>query len=190
MTVSLSLHITYGVLFSQPRSFLALLSTEFNSPAHSSYLCRLAYRNTSPHISTTLVLWYDYCSVESESESYITTVSQSASLSWNKAPIWGLRPDIYLSLTITALFLWSSSLTRGRVWRLCMLLALASEVFLGSESLWTRNHILLSRISDFPFRRLLRPAGSRWRYSTPPPYRVPLVVNCSFSIVISRRTEY
>jgi hypothetical protein len=40
---------------------------------------------------------------ESESESYVTTDSQSASLSWNKAPIWGLRPDIYLSLTITAL---------------------------------------------------------------------------------------
>jgi hypothetical protein len=32
---------------------------------------------------------------DSESESYVTTESQSASLSWNKAPIWGLRPDIY-----------------------------------------------------------------------------------------------
>jgi hypothetical protein len=30
-----------------------------------------------------------------ESESYVTTDSQSATLSWNKAPIWGLRPDIY-----------------------------------------------------------------------------------------------
>jgi hypothetical protein len=28
---------------------------------------------------------------ESESESNITTDGQSASLSWNKAPIWGLR---------------------------------------------------------------------------------------------------
>jgi hypothetical protein len=70
---------------------------------------------------------------ESESESYITTDNQSASLYWNKAPIWGLRPDIYLSLTITALFLWASSLTRGRDWLLYMLLALASVVFLGSE---------------------------------------------------------
>jgi hypothetical protein len=50
---------------------------------------------------------------------------------------------------------------------LCIiLLALASVVFLGSESLWTHNHILLSQIRDFPFRRLLRLAGSRWRYST------------------------
>jgi hypothetical protein len=42
-----------------------------------------------------------------------------------------------------ALFLWASSLTRGRVCLLCMLLALASVVFLESESLWTRKHILL-----------------------------------------------
>jgi hypothetical protein len=37
-----------------------------------------------------------------------------------------------------------------------MLLALASAVFLGSESLETRDHILLFQIWDFPFRRLLR----------------------------------
>jgi hypothetical protein len=37
-----------------------------------------------------------------------------------------------------------------------MLLALASSVFLGSECLGTRDHILLSQISDFPFRRILR----------------------------------
>jgi hypothetical protein len=30
-----------------------------------------------------------------ESESHVTTDGQSASLSWNKAPIWGLRPDLY-----------------------------------------------------------------------------------------------
>jgi hypothetical protein len=28
-------------------------------------------------------------------ESYVTTDCQPASLSWNKAPIWGLRPDLY-----------------------------------------------------------------------------------------------
>jgi hypothetical protein len=69
-------------------------------------------------------------------------------------------------MTITALFLWAPSLTRSRVCLLYMLPALASIVFLGSESLWTRNHILLSQIWDFHFRRLLRLAGSRWRYST------------------------
>jgi hypothetical protein len=36
----------------------------------------------------------DLCSESQyESESYVMTDGQSASLSWNKAPIWGLRPD-------------------------------------------------------------------------------------------------
>jgi hypothetical protein len=58
--------------------------------------------------------------------------------------------------------IYRSSLTRGRVCLLYMLLALASVVLLGSKSLWTCNHILLSQIWDFPFRCLLRLAGSRW----------------------------
>jgi hypothetical protein len=62
------------------------------------------------------------------------------------------------------------SLMRGRVCRLQLLLVLASSIILGSESLGTWDHILLSQIWDFPFRRLLRLAGSRWRYSTPPPH--------------------
>jgi hypothetical protein len=62
------------------------------------------------------------------------------------------------------------SLTRGRVCRLQLLLAVASAVILGSESLGTRGRILLSQIWDFSFRRLLRLAGSRWRHSTPPPH--------------------
>jgi hypothetical protein len=51
-----------------------------------------------------------------------------------------------------------------------MLLVLASAVFLGSESLGSRDNNLLSQFRDFPFRRLLRLAGSQWRYSTPPPH--------------------
>jgi hypothetical protein len=62
------------------------------------------------------------------------------------------------------------SLTRGRVCRLQLLLALARIVILGSESRETRHHILLSQIWDFSFRRLLWLAGLRWRYSTPPPH--------------------
>jgi hypothetical protein len=57
-------------------------------------------------------------------------------------------------------FCGAPSLTRGRVCLLYMLLTLVSAVFLGSESHGTRNHILLSQIWDFPFRRLLRLAGS------------------------------
>jgi hypothetical protein len=84
------------------------------------------------------------------------------------------------------------SLTRGRVCRLQLLLVFASEVILGSES---RPYFTVSdsklpqpggpspRIyvpqeqggpvmtpgTGFPFRRLLRLAGLRWRHSTPPP---------------------
>jgi hypothetical protein len=64
----------------------------------------------------------------------------------------------------------SLSLSRGRVCRLQFLLALASVVILGSESFGTRDRILLSQIPNFFYRRLLRLAGLRWRYSTSPPH--------------------
>jgi hypothetical protein len=44
---------------------------------------------------------------------------------------------------------WAPSLTRGRVCLLYRLLALASVFFVGTESLWTRDHILLSQIWEF-----------------------------------------
>jgi hypothetical protein len=68
------------------------------------------------------------------------------------------------------------SLTRGRVCRSQLLLALASAVIFGSKSRRNHGHILLSQIRDFPFRRLLRLARSRWRYSTPPPHRGSLLL--------------
>jgi hypothetical protein len=43
---------------------------------------------------------------ESESESYVTTDGQSASLSWNKAPIWGLRPDLCYCQSVAGLLMW------------------------------------------------------------------------------------
>jgi hypothetical protein len=64
----------------------------------------------------------------SESESYITIDGQSASLSWNKAPIWGLRPDFYYCEIVAG----ALSLTRGRVRRFQLLLALARPVIFGS----------------------------------------------------------
>jgi hypothetical protein len=41
-----------------------------------------------------------------ESESYVTIDGQPASLSWNKAPFWGLRPDLYYCLTVAGLLIW------------------------------------------------------------------------------------
>jgi hypothetical protein len=53
----------------------------------------------------------------------------------------------------------TSSLTKGWIYHLQLLLALASAFILGSESRGTRDHILLSQIRDFPLCHLLRLAG-------------------------------
>jgi hypothetical protein len=45
---------------------------------------------------------------ESESESYITTDGQSASLSWSKALVWSLRPDLYYFQTFAGLLRWGA----------------------------------------------------------------------------------
>jgi hypothetical protein len=39
-------------------------------------------------------------------ESYNTTDGQSASLSWNKTPIWGLRPDLDYCQTVASWLMW------------------------------------------------------------------------------------
>jgi hypothetical protein len=85
---------------------------------------------------------------QSQSQSYNTIDGQSASLSWNKTPIWG-----YDQIFITVRQLWvclygALSLARGHFCLLHLLLALASAVILGSEFRGTRDHILLSRIRD------------------------------------------
>jgi hypothetical protein len=36
------------------------------------------------------------------------TDGQSAGLSWNKAPIWSLRPDFYYCLTVVGLLMWGA----------------------------------------------------------------------------------
>jgi hypothetical protein len=45
---------------------------------------------------------------QSQSQSYVTADGQSASLSCNKAPIWGLRPDFYYCLTVAGLLMWGA----------------------------------------------------------------------------------
>jgi hypothetical protein len=123
--------------------------------------------------------------------SYVTTDGQSASLSWNKGPIWGLRADFCYCQTVARLLMWGA-LWREDGCRLQLLLALASAVILESESRGTRDHILLSQIWDFPFRRILRPAGLQSRYSTPPPHGTLchcLIVLVCPTIKISLRTE-
>jgi hypothetical protein len=88
-------------------------------------------------------------------------VSQSVSKSWYRAPS-GAHDQIFISVwQLRSSFRGAPSLTRGRVCLLCLPLAFASAVFLGSWSFEICDRILLSQIWDFPFRRLLRLAGSR-----------------------------
>jgi hypothetical protein len=46
--------------------------------------------------------------MSSQSQSYVTTDGQPDSLSWNKAPIWGLRPDLDYCLTVAGLLNWGA----------------------------------------------------------------------------------
>jgi hypothetical protein len=45
---------------------------------------------------------------QSQSQSYVTIDGQSASLSWNKAPIWGLRPHLYYCQIVPGLLMWGA----------------------------------------------------------------------------------
>jgi hypothetical protein len=107
-----------------------------------------------------------------------------------------LSPWNFLYKVAGLLFL-APSLTRGWVCNLLLLLVLTSAVLLGSESRGTKNYTVLSTFlrlfqpegqgpriyipqeqggpvippgTGFPFRRLLRIAALRWRYSNPSPH--------------------
>jgi hypothetical protein len=72
-----------------------------------------------------------------QSQSYMTTVSQSASPSWCQAPIWDprqifLSPWNFLLNSCGFCYFVSPFLTRGQVYNLLLLLVLASAVPLGS----------------------------------------------------------
>jgi hypothetical protein len=114
-------------------------------------------------------------------------------VSRNKAPIWGLRPHFYYCQTVTGLLMWGALSDERTVLPFKIV---ARAVFLGSEFRGTRGHISLSQIRDpptwrvrspylyppragwprytprywVPFRRFLRLAGLRWRYSNQPPH--------------------
>jgi hypothetical protein len=87
---------------------------------------------------------------ESISQSYFTTRGfPPISSSWRQAP-WDSRPDFFHLNTCGHTPYVTSSLTRGWVCRLQLLLVLASIFILRSESRGTHDHILLPQIWDFP----------------------------------------
>jgi hypothetical protein len=79
----------------------------------------------------------------------------------------GAYDQIFITVGQSLVYLCRAlSLTRERVCRLQLLLALASAVILGSESRGTRDHILLLRLETPPTWRArsayLYPAGTGW----------------------------
>jgi hypothetical protein len=90
---------------------------------------------------------------------------QSASLSWNKAPIWGLRPDFYYCQRVASLLMWSALSDKRTGLSFTIAAGPHRRSHSGPESRWTRDHILLSQIRDFLFRRLLPPARSLVNYT-------------------------
>jgi hypothetical protein len=97
------------------------------------------------------------------------TASQSVSICVE--PPSGAHDQIFVTVWhLRILFLWGALSDE----RQCLSFVYAAGPCQRSLSRvrdpWYSNHILLSQIWDFPFRRLLRLAGSRWRYSTPPPH--------------------
>jgi hypothetical protein len=100
------------------------------------------------------------------SDSILTEIfdRQSASLSWNKASIWGLRTDFYYCQTIAGLLMWGTlSDDRMGLW-FTIAAGPRQRVPVGLATIFSVSDLRL------PFRRLLRLAGLRWRYSTLPPH--------------------
>jgi hypothetical protein len=119
-------------------------------------------------------------------QSHIAT-DGSQSLSLGVEPHLGLMTKCLLLFESYGLFSGAPSLSRGLVSLLYMLLVFASLVFLGSKSLGTRDHILLSHI-ETSFHRLQRLAGSQWRYSNPTPHGHALTERGRSSNIASERT--
>jgi hypothetical protein len=110
---------------------------------------------------------------QSKSKSHCEWLSVSESVSLGVEPPSWAHDQIFITVwQLRSYFLWGALSNE----RTCLSFVYAAGPCQRSLSeVWvldTSDHILLSQIWDFPFRRLLRLAGSRWRYSTPPPHGV------------------
>jgi hypothetical protein len=78
----------------------------YESPTYSASVVRWLALHSWTMNFWILLRWNHW--TQSQSQCYITTDGQPVSLSWYKAPIWGLRPDIYYCLTVASLLMWGT----------------------------------------------------------------------------------
>jgi hypothetical protein len=77
----------------------SLMSGEYPTTKLSTELQRHLFSVSLAELNSQLI------GSESETETYVTTDGQSASLSWCQAPMWVLRPDTYYCLTVAGLLM-------------------------------------------------------------------------------------
>jgi hypothetical protein len=102
-----------------------------------------------------------------QSQIYVRTDGQLASMSLGQAPFWGARSGFYYCQTVAGLLMWGA-LSHERTG-----LVLASAVILGSEFRRSHYHILLSQTRDCSNLQAQVPVftSPRNRGGTGPPFR-------------------
>jgi hypothetical protein len=155
-TYSMLLKILPFTLYTTCKSFL---STGFAK--HIMAILRILHYNGS------LVTWtvVSLTTAKFNPQSYVTPTASLPVCLKIKHPS-GAYDRIFITIRqLRICWCGTLSLTRGRVCRLLVLLALASAGIFGFESRGTRDHILLSKSLGFQFFPLLRLAGLWWKCS-------------------------
>jgi hypothetical protein len=111
-------------------------------------------------------------------ESYLTTNGQSACLSWYQATIWDQRPILpslsrKLSPDVCGVFVWGAISDERTGLQFTCTIAIGPCQCCQSRAQVLQNvrpYLPVSFETVFPFCRLLRLTGLRWRHSNSSPY--------------------
>jgi hypothetical protein len=151
----------YIYLFFHPSTHLYVAVYLCNNPSFYLRMYPCIQLCVDIHHKTLIIItcsWFPWMHLHNEvydcqSQSYITTDSQLASLSLCQAPP-GAQDQMYVTVRqLRVCWCGTPSHQRGWVCRLQLLLALVGAVVLGSKSCGTHDHFLLSEL------RLPQPGG-------------------------------